>query len=134
MVKNVFIILTQVYKVYTVSREKRTLRYLENYRGLIMGAQQQKNQPVYGLGENHYFDTHQPINFNQHRNNNFLNGPHNAAIAAAATGGQIPLVNQQQYETYAKNYGQQQTWVIQQIVFLLNDILELELEFISFAI
>ena len=116
MVKNFFIIITQIYKVYQVTSEKRQLRYLENYRGLIMNTQQQQQQhqqqqqqiqqQYKRAEEQNYFDNHHynqiPPNFNSNRinknhnnnNNNFLTAPHNAAIAAAATGGQVPLVNQ----------------------------------------
>ena len=73
MVKNVLIILTQIHKVYTTTNEKRQKRLMENYRDYM-----------------------------QHEiNRNFMSPT--TQIAAAATGGQIPLVpgyanfNQQLY-------------------------------------
>lgn len=68
MIKNIFIILTQIYKVYRVSNEKRQKKILDNYRDFVM--------------------SHQDINMN----NNGSNSNFQSQIAAAATGGQIPLV------------------------------------------
>lgn len=63
MIKNMLIILTQIYKVYTVDNERRQKKIMETYRDYM---QQQMNcHPNFGTQNK---------------------------IAAAATGGQIPLV------------------------------------------
>lgn len=81
LAKNVLIICTQIYKVYSASGERRERRIVESYRELMMAAQQQQQQHNDGL-----------INTSHGGPGGFLPMSQSAVIAAAATGGQIPLI------------------------------------------
>lgn len=82
LAKNVLIICTQIYKVYAASGERRERRIVESYRELMMAAAQQQQMANDGL-----------INTSHGGHSaGFLPLSQSAAIAAAATGGQIPLV------------------------------------------
>lgn len=78
LAKNVLIISTQIYKVYAASGERRERRIMESYRELMMAAQQQQQ--------------HDGMMNTSHGPGGFLPLSQSAAIAAAATGGQIPLI------------------------------------------
>ena len=119
MIKNFFIIVTQIYKIYCVIYDRRQQRYFDNYRDLL---NQNENTTTnnYPSMDNSNSMLKNKVSNNQ---NNYLSNPHNAAIAAAATGGQVPLVSpfqnhyshQQQHQQQHQNHHQQPYFINQQL-------------------
>jgi hypothetical protein len=121
MIKNIFIIVTQIYRVYTITNERRQRKFFDNYRDLIFATQQEtlnnnmtaaNMQGAAGAASAsalHNAPSHlisptsstQNLNLNQttlapnsfYPTHSYMPNTTNAAvIAAAATNGQVPLV------------------------------------------
>jgi hypothetical protein len=105
MLKNFLFIVNQVYRVYSKSNEYRKQRLIEKYKDFILANgnlnnQNQRNgvnfQPHVmkeNIGQFH-------PKFNVNGGFSFIPLHKNAAIAAAATGGQVPLVQTAQSQFY----------------------------------
>jgi hypothetical protein len=104
MVKNLFIIITQIYKVYTVTSERRQRRFYENYRDFVFATQQDNYAAAMAAAK-------QNTNSNNNNNNNNSNSTNNLnnlnnyqqnfnVALAAATGGQVPLVPINSFPAY----------------------------------
>jgi hypothetical protein len=96
MVKNIFIIFTQIYKVYSVTNEKKQKKLIQNYRDLVSYAAHHDHMtpPIINSGT---------LRNQMNPNSYFM--PHTAQIATAAAGGQVPLLNHPQQPFF--NYQQQ---------------------------
>jgi hypothetical protein len=103
LVKNVFIIVTQMYKVYSVTSERRQRQFYENYRDFVLATQQDNYLSAIAAAATAGGSTQ--VNSNKiNMNSNVLMQQQNFnAALAAATGGQVPLVPLQSFNQHA-NY------------------------------
>jgi hypothetical protein len=108
MVKNLFVIATQIYKVYTVTSERRQRKFYENYRDFVFATQQDNYAAAVAAAKQ---NANSNSNNNNNKNNNISNSTNNLnnlnnyqqnfnVALAAATGGQVPLVPINSFPTY----------------------------------